>query len=79
MRSILKMETFSLATSDFIQFQCSNVENLSPQVIRNVAKEVGELCCNPVEGVKIYPSEDDITNIQATIEGPGIDCHVLYF
>ncbi|XP_072028057.1 ubiquitin-conjugating enzyme E2 S-like [Amphiura filiformis] len=49
---------------------CSNVENLSPQVIRNVAKEVGELCSNPVEGVKIYPSEDDITNIQATIEGP---------
>lgn len=49
---------------------CSNVENLSPQVIRHVAKEVGELCSNPPEGVKIYPSEDDITNIQATIEGP---------
>lgn len=47
------------------------MENLSPQVIRNVAKEVGELCAHPVEGVKIYPSEDDITNIQATIEGPG--------
>jgi len=48
----------------------SNVENLSPQIIRQVAKEISELTCNPPEGIKIFPNEEDITDIQATIEGP---------
>ncbi|XP_077868978.1 ubiquitin-conjugating enzyme E2 S-like isoform X2 [Saccoglossus kowalevskii] len=49
----------------------SNVENLSPQTIRQVAKEISELSSNPPEGIKVYPNEEDITDIQATIEGPG--------
>ncbi|XP_070581174.1 ubiquitin-conjugating enzyme E2 S-like [Ptychodera flava] len=48
----------------------SNVENLSPQTIRQVAKEISELSSDPPEGIKIYPNEEDITDIQATIEGP---------
>ncbi|XP_033631090.1 ubiquitin-conjugating enzyme E2 S-like [Asterias rubens] len=48
----------------------SNVENLSPHVIRQVTKEVGDLCSDPPEGIKLLPSEEDITDIQASIEGP---------
>ncbi|CAH1795575.1 unnamed protein product, partial [Owenia fusiformis] len=48
----------------------SNVENLSPQMIRQVAKELTELQSDPPEGIKVYPNEEDITDIQATIEGP---------
>ena len=50
--------------------QSSNVENLSPHVIRQVTKEVGDLCSDPPEGIKLLPSEEDITDIQASIEGP---------
>lgn len=48
----------------------SNVENLSPQIIRQIAKEVASLAKDPPEGIKVYPNEEDITDIQATIEGP---------
>ena len=49
----------------------SSVENLPPQVIRRVTKEVLELAETPPEGIKVYVNEDDLTDIQATIEGPG--------
>lgn len=55
----------------WVCFQVSNVENLSPQVIRGVAKEIADLCNDPPEGIKIFPNEEDITDIQAQIEGPG--------
>jgi ubiquitin-conjugating enzyme E2 S len=45
-------------------------ENVSPQVIRQVAKEIGKLVSKPVEGIKIHVNDADITDIQATIEGP---------
>jgi len=48
----------------------SNLENLSPQVIRQIAKEVADLTKDPPEGIKVFPNEEDITDIQATIEGP---------
>ncbi|RZF37805.1 hypothetical protein LSTR_LSTR007167 [Laodelphax striatellus] len=48
----------------------SNVENLSPQIIRRVAKELQELVLDPPEGIKVTLNEEDVTNIQAYIEGP---------
>ena len=56
--------------SDWICFFQSNVENLPPQVIRHVARELAELQKEPPEGVKVFPNEDDITDIQAAIDGP---------
>ena len=47
------------------------MENLSPQIIRQVAKEIGDLQKEPPEGIKILPNDEDITDLQATIEGPG--------
>lgn len=45
-------------------------ENISPQVMRRVAKELSELSANPPEGMKIHINEEDMTDIQATIIGP---------
>ena len=50
----------------------SNVENVSPQTIRQVCKELSDLTSDPPEGIKVFPNEEDITEIQASIEGPGI-------
>ena len=47
------------------------MENLPPQIIRKVTKEVMGLAEDPPEGVKVFVNEEDITDIQATIEGPG--------
>jgi ubiquitin-conjugating enzyme E2 S len=46
------------------------VENLSPQIIRRVAKEMTELATQPPEGIRVILNEADITDIQAVIEGP---------
>ncbi|KAK3717350.1 hypothetical protein QZH41_011591 [Actinostola sp. cb2023] len=48
----------------------SNVENLSPQTIKQLAREIHSLASDPPEGIKIFTSDEDITDIQATIEGP---------
>ncbi|XP_062891101.1 ubiquitin-conjugating enzyme E2 S [Mobula hypostoma] len=48
----------------------ANVENLPPHVIRQVWKEVSTLSAEPPEGIKIFTNEEDITDLQATIEGP---------
>ncbi len=47
------------------------MENLSPQVIRKVWREVMELVQEPPEGIKVFANEEDITDVQASIEGPG--------
>ncbi|XP_041371115.1 ubiquitin-conjugating enzyme E2 S-like [Gigantopelta aegis] len=48
----------------------SNVENLSPQIIRQVSKELGDLTSRPPEGIKVFMNDEDITDIQAVIDGP---------
>ncbi|XP_069783164.1 ubiquitin-conjugating enzyme E2 S isoform X1 [Narcine bancroftii] len=48
----------------------ANVENLPPHIIRQVWKEVSTLSAEPPEGIKIITNEEDITDLQATIEGP---------
>lgn len=54
----------------------SNVENLSPQIIRRVVKEMQDLQNNAPEGIKVKINDADVTDIQALIEGPGI-IHIL--
>lgn len=46
-------------------------ENVCPQTIRRVAKEVGKLVSAPPEGIKLHVNDEDITDVQATITGPG--------
>ena len=55
-----------------LQPSSSNVENLHPQIVRQVTREVVELSQNPPEGIKVFLNEEDVTDIQATLEGPGL-------
>lgn len=49
----------------------SNVENLPPQVVRRLSKEVRTLARGEApEGIKVLVNEEDITDVQAAIEGP---------
>jgi len=57
----------------------SNVENLHPQIIKKVVKELTSLSSDPPEGIKVFTNEQDVTDIQATIEGPGMFFSVLEF
>lgn len=47
-----------------------STENLSPQIIRQVMKELQELTTSPPEGIKVTTNEEDITEVRASIEGP---------
>ena len=44
-------------------FQTSNVENLAPNVIRRVTKELIELVTQPLEGIKVILNDEDISDI----------------
>ena len=55
------------------------MENFSPQIIRQVAKELCELTKEPPEGIKISYNDEDITDIKASIEGPGNKNYTLHF
>jgi len=48
----------------------SNVENLNPQVMRYISKEIKELVEKPLEGIHVIVNDDDITELQAVIDGP---------
>ncbi|CAI9161096.1 unnamed protein product [Rangifer tarandus platyrhynchus] len=54
----------------FFLRQNSNVENLPPHIIRLVYKEVTTLTADPPDGIKVFPNEEDLTDLQVTIEGP---------
>lgn len=48
----------------------SNVENLSPQTIRQLIKEMHEISANSPEGIKVQINDADVTDIQAVLQGP---------
>lgn len=43
---------------------------MAPATLRAIIKETTELTAKPPEGIKMIPNEDDVTDIQAYIEGP---------
>lgn len=47
------------------------MENLSPQILRGVVREMTELVKGAPEGIRVHMNDEDITDIQATITGPG--------
>ena len=48
----------------------SNVENLNPQLMRILAKEVQSLKQEPLEGINVILDDKDITSFEAIIDGP---------
>ena len=47
------------------------MENLPPHTLRLLYKEVSTLTSDPPPGIKLFPNEEDVTDVQVTIEGPG--------
>jgi hypothetical protein len=63
-----------------VLFQQSSHENLSPQVIMKVGREIQKLAKKPLEGIRYIPlDEDSMAEIHCEIAGPGIflrdPCH----
>jgi len=48
----------------------SNMENVAPQVLRSVIKQAQTLAHEKLEGIQVILNDDDMTDIQAIIEGP---------
>lgn len=68
----MKFGNFSCNNPFFLfLFKMSNVENLSPQIIRQVVREMNDINTNSPEGIKVQINEADVTDIQGVIEGPG--------
>jgi ubiquitin-conjugating enzyme E2 S len=45
-------------------------ENLAPQALRSIVKELKHLTKNPIEDVNVHINDDNISDVQATIKGP---------
>lgn len=54
-----------------ILFKATN-ENLPPNVIKQLVKELKNLDESPPEGIKVGVNDDDFSTIYADIEGPGM-------
>lgn len=52
-------------------FQATN-ENLPPNVIKQLAKELKHLDESPPEGINVGVNDDDFSTIFADIDGPGM-------
>lgn len=48
----------------------NNMENVAPQVLRSVLKQAQELALEKMEGISVILNDDDMTDIQAVVEGP---------
>lgn len=48
----------------------SNVENLNPQVLRHISRELQSLKSEPMEGITIILDDKDMTTVEAFIDGP---------
>jgi len=48
----------------------SNTENIPPQVIRRVIKEINEITTEPLDGIHLITNEQDMCDIQAFLDGP---------
>ncbi|XP_062475065.1 ubiquitin-conjugating enzyme E2 S, partial [Pezoporus occidentalis] len=51
-------------------WQTSNAENLPPHILRLLCRELSLLSADPPAGIKLCPNDEDVTDVQVTIEGP---------
>eukprot|EP00298_Acanthocystis_sp_HF-20_P000769 c11108_g1_i1.p1 GENE.c11108_g1_i1~~c11108_g1_i1.p1 ORF type:complete len:218 (-),score=58.61 c11108_g1_i1:24-635(-) len=48
----------------------SSSENMRPNILSRLSREIGDLMKNQIDGVTVTPSEEDITDFIAEIKGP---------
>ncbi|GAA0184890.1 ubiquitin-protein ligase [Lithospermum erythrorhizon] len=58
------------STASFILADMATNENLPPNVIKQLARELKNLDETPPEGIKVGVNDDNFSNIHADIEGP---------
>uniref|UniRef100_A0A667I1P0 Ubiquitin conjugating enzyme E2 S n=1 Tax=Lynx canadensis TaxID=61383 RepID=A0A667I1P0_LYNCA len=58
------------ATHPFSSVSRTPMWRTCPPIIRLVYKEVTTLTADPPDGIKVFPNEEDLTDLQVTIEGP---------
>ena len=46
-------------------------ENISPGAVLKLAKELRKLSEEPLDGIKIFLNEDEVTDSTAELRGPG--------
>ncbi|CAL8105026.1 unnamed protein product [Calicophoron daubneyi] len=46
------------------------MENIYPHVVKRISKEIHEVLSSPIEGVQVIVNDQDLTDIQAIIDGP---------
>ena len=47
-----------------------NAENLNPQVMRLIGKEIQSLKIESMEGISVVLDDKDLTRVEAVIDGP---------
>jgi len=48
----------------------SSNENLAPASVRRIMREIADLTQTPPEGIKLIQNDEDVSDIQAVIDGP---------
>jgi len=48
----------------------NNTENIPPQVIKKILKELSDIASEPLEGIKLVSNDQDICDLQAILDGP---------
>jgi len=61
---------WSLRYLGLAMMMTNNMENVAPQVIRSVGKQMQSLATQKMEGISVVLNDEDMTDIQAIIEGP---------
>ena len=55
-----------------VRVQASTNENLDPTAIKKIMRDLMDFQKAPAEGIKLIVNDDNISDIHATITGPGI-------
>jgi hypothetical protein len=58
------------AQSPLLRAPRSPQASLAPAVLASITRQIRALATNPPEGVRFYPSETSLTDIDASIDGP---------
>lgn len=48
----------------------TNCENLSPETVNTIVKQLRELQVEPAEGIRVFMNEENIADVQAEVDGP---------
>jgi hypothetical protein len=57
----------------------TNCENLSPDTVNAIVKQLRELQSHPAEGINVVMNEENVADVHAEVDGPGTVDYVVIF